>query len=62
VTAGTPFIFVRLIIHTVMIVTFIHAHSLKIETGRYLNIDRQERICDFCNGSCLEDEFHSVII
>ena len=42
-----------------MIVTFIHAHSLKIETGRYLNIDRQERICDFCNDS--EDEFHFIL-
>jgi hypothetical protein len=39
----------------------IHAHSLKIETGRYLNIDRQERICDFCNDSCIEDEFHLIL-
>ena len=39
----------------------IHAHSLKIETGRYLNIDRQERICDFCNDSCIEDEFYFIL-
>jgi hypothetical protein len=39
----------------------IHAHSLKIETGRYLSIDRQERICDFCNDSCIEDEFHFIL-
>jgi hypothetical protein len=39
----------------------IHAHSLKIETGRYLNTDRQERICDFCNDSCIEDEFHLIL-
>jgi hypothetical protein len=39
----------------------IHAHSLKIENGRYLNIDRQERICDFCNDSCIEDEFHFTL-
>jgi hypothetical protein len=23
-------------------------------------IDRQERICDFCNDSCIEDEFISL--
>ena len=37
---------------------------LKIETGRYLNtkcIDRQERICDFCNDSYIEDEFHFIL-
>lgn len=39
----------------------IHAHSLKIETGRYLNIDRQERICDFCNDSCIEDKLHFIL-
>ena len=32
----------------------IHAHSLNIETG-------QERICDFCNDSCIEDEFHLIL-
>jgi hypothetical protein len=39
----------------------IHAHRLKIETGWYLSIDRQERICDFCNYSCIEDEFHFIL-
>jgi hypothetical protein len=37
---------------------------LKIETGRYLNtkcIDRQERICDFCNDLYIEDEFHFIL-
>jgi hypothetical protein len=42
-------------------VALIRFRSLKIETGRYLNINRQERICDFCNDSCIEDEFHFIL-
>ena len=30
---------------------------LKIETGRFSNIDREERICDFCKDA-VEDEIH----
>ena len=26
------------------------SHDLAIERGRYQNIDRQERICNFCTG------------
>ena len=39
----------------------IHAHIVKIKTERYLSIDRQERICDFCNDSYIEDEFHFIL-
>ena len=35
----------------------IHAHSLKIESGQYFNIDRHERICDLC----IEDQYHLIL-
>ena len=31
-------------------------HCLLIETGRYKNIPRQQRLCNICN--VLEDEYH----
>lgn len=31
-------------------------HCLQIETGRYINIPRQQRLCTTCN--ILEDEYH----
>ena len=33
-------------------------HRLPIETGRWLNIPREERICIICNQRCIGDEFH----
>ena len=38
------------------------AHSLAIETGRFLNIDRKDRICLFCNQRKVESEFHFLLI
>ena len=38
------------------------AHSLNIETGRYNNIQRQNRICTKCNRMEVEDEFHFVFV
>ena len=35
-------------------------HNLKIETGRYKGIPRNERICDSCET--LEDEQHAVFV
>ncbi|KAL4218602.1 hypothetical protein ACF0H5_021192 [Mactra antiquata] len=39
------------------------AHSLRIHTGRYSrnNIPRNERYCQICNLSDIEDEYHFVI-
>ena len=34
------------------------SHKLPIERGRFLNIDRNERICQLCNKDELGDEFH----
>ena len=34
------------------------SHKLPIEMGRFLSIDRSERICDLCNNEELGDEFY----
>ena len=39
----------------------IHAHSLNVETGRYCNIDRNDRLCEKCDELALEDEFHFIL-
>ena len=36
-------------------------HKLPIETGRWLNIDRNDRICTLCNSNKLGDEFHYLL-
>ena len=33
-------------------------HKLIIETGRWENIERTERICNLCNNHSIGDEFH----
>jgi hypothetical protein len=33
-------------------------HSLEIESGRYKNITREERICKYCNLIEIGDEYH----
>ena len=35
-------------------------HRLPIVTGRYLGIDRKDRICKKCLGNKLGDEFHYI--
>ena len=39
----------------------ISCHKLRIETGRYDNIPRNERICNFCNCNKIEDETHFLL-
>jgi hypothetical protein len=39
----------------------ISAHSLRIEIGRYKNIDRDKRTCLICNSDEIEDEFHFMM-
>ena len=43
----------------------ISAHDLKIETGRYLNLTREERICKWCqlvlNKNVVENEHHFLL-
>ena len=37
------------------------AHKLNVESGRYRNIERSERICTLCNVNVIEDEYHFII-
>ena len=39
----------------------ISCHKLRIECGRYQNITREERICEFCESGEIEDEYHFVL-
>ena len=38
------------------------AHKLNIESGRFLNIPRNERKCQVCNLQDIEDEYHFILI
>ncbi|XP_048252544.1 uncharacterized protein LOC125380687 [Haliotis rufescens] len=38
------------------------SHNLLIETGRYVNIPREERICNLCSLNSVEDEFHFLLV
>ena len=38
------------------------SHSLLIETGRYENIPREQRICQSCNIYKIENEFHFLLV
>ena len=39
----------------------ISARRLKIETGRYIKLDRSEKLCDKCSEGAVEDEQHCLI-
>ena len=34
---------------------------IRVETGRYRNIPREERLCQFCDGQEVEDEIHILL-
>ena len=38
------------------------AHNLMIEQGRFINVERSYRICQFCNMNCIEDEYHFLLV
>ena len=38
------------------------SHKLAIETGRHHKIEREQRICDICKSTDIEDEYHFIII
>ena len=38
------------------------SHDLMIESGRYRNIQRHDRVCPVCNLNEIEDEFHFLLI
>ena len=35
-------------------------HTLMIEKGRHKGLDKEERICPFCGGDNVEDEYHFI--
>ena len=37
------------------------AHKLSIEQGRYMSVERNQRLCLMCNLSDIEDEFHFIL-
>ena len=38
------------------------AHKLMIEEGWYRNIERMQRLCQYCNMNIIEDEFHFLLV
>ena len=38
------------------------SHDLRIETGRYDNTPRDQRLCNSCNMNKIEDEFHFLLV
>ena len=38
------------------------SHNLMIEKGRYLNLNREERLCPFCPNKIIEAEIHFLFI
>jgi hypothetical protein len=40
----------------------VSSHNLRIEEGRYENIQRNERICQNCNNNQIENEYHFLLI
>ena len=35
---------------------------LVIETGRFINVKREDRICTLCTDNCIEDEIHFTLV
>jgi hypothetical protein len=40
----------------------ISAHNRNIETGRFYNLDRHERVCSMCNLNVVEEKIYMVNI
>ena len=37
------------------------SHNLAIEAGRYIGIDRQNRLCEHCNNNTVASEYHFLL-
>ncbi len=37
-------------------------HRLPVETGRYLKLERNWRVCNFCGNGDLGDEYHYLFV
>jgi hypothetical protein len=40
----------------------VSSHNLRIETGRYENLIREERLCIYCNMNRIENEYHFLLV
>ena len=40
----------------------VSSHNLQIETGRYEDLPRQQRLCQLCNMRKIENEFHFLLV
>ena len=40
----------------------LYSNNLAIETGRYTNIDRQQRTCTQCNMGMIEDPYNFLLV
>ena len=40
----------------------LRSHNLALETGRYYNIPKENRICTFCNMNKIESEYHFLLV
>ena len=38
------------------------SHDLAIEKGRYSNINRENRLCTYCNMNVIENEFNFLLV
>ena len=38
------------------------SHNLALETGRYYNIPKENKICTFCNMNKIESEYHFLLV
>ena len=36
-------------------------HRLPVETGRWLNVSRADRLCHLCDSAVIGDEFHYIM-
>ena len=39
----------------------VSAHNRNIETGRFYNLVRHERVCSMCNLNVVKDEYHFIL-
>ena len=38
------------------------SHDLEIERGRHVNTNRSDRLCRFCSGTYIENEYHVLLV
>ena len=63
----TDFVFEKYLLHSPFqlrryLINFrLSNHKLPVETGRYINLERNEHLCIFCDMNTLGDEYHYIM-